>query len=106
MPRRAVIAWRSSPAVVVAAAALVAALLGLAVIARPQYDPYGWLLWGREILHGSGFSTADYPSWKPLAAALAVPIALAGSAAPVVWLVVERMLALTGLLFAYLIGRR
>src|SRR5437763_108802 len=76
-------------------------------ITRPQYDPYGWLLWGREITNGSPpFSTVDYPSWKPLAALLTTPIALAGSAAPTVWLVVERALALAGLVLAYVIGAR
>src|SRR5947208_3632538 len=51
-------------------------------ITRPQYDPYGWLLWGREITNGSPpFSTVDYPSWKPLAALLTTPIALVAVAA-------------------------
>jgi hypothetical protein len=59
------------------------------------------LLWGREILHGSGFSTSSYPSWKPLGALLALPVAATGSAAPALWLVLERTLALAGLVFAY-----
>lgn len=93
----------------IAASAAVPALLGCAgllVVARPQYDPYGWLLWGREIVHGSGFSTAQYPSWKPLAALLAVPVSLAGAAAPTLWLIVERTLALAGIALAYLLARR
>src|SRR5438067_987722 len=92
-------------AVVVAALAL--ALGALAIADRPQYDPYGWLLWGRELTTGAAsFSTADYPSWKPLAALLTVPVSLAGAAAPVAWLVVERLLALGGLVAAYLVARR
>src|SRR5436305_9492881 len=86
--------------------ALALSLGGLAIADRPQYDPYGWLLWGRELTGGTPFSTADYPSWKPLAALITVPVSLAGAAAPVVWLVVERLLALGGLVVAYLVGAR
>ena len=31
----------------------------------PVYDPWAWLIWGRELLHG-GLETAAGPSWKPL----------------------------------------
>jgi hypothetical protein len=90
----------------IALAGTAAGACALLVVARPQYDPYGWLLWGRELVHGSGFSTGNYPSWKPLAAVLAFPVALAGSAAPAVWLVVERALALVGVVFAYGLAAR
>lgn len=97
---------RRFSALCVALAGATVGACALLVVARPQYDPYGWLLWGRELVHGSGFSTANYPSWKPLAAVLAVPVSLAGTAAAAVWLVVERALALVGLVFAYRLGAR
>jgi hypothetical protein len=89
---------------VLAAAAVACA--ALAVVAHPQYDPYGWLLWGRELARGSGFSTVQYPSWKPLAALLALPASLAGAAAPAAWLVLERVLALGGVVLAYVAATR
>ena len=33
--------------------------------AEPTYDPLPWLIWGRELAHGT-LSTTTGPSWKPL----------------------------------------
>src|SRR3954465_6017184 len=30
----------------------------------PTYDPWSWIVWGRQILHGS-LDTVEGPSWKP-----------------------------------------
>ena len=35
----------------------------------PSYDPYAWIVWGRELMPGAGgepFTLAGGPSWKPL----------------------------------------
>src|SRR4051794_30474176 len=37
-------------------------LLGPAV---PTYDPWAWIIWGREITH-LDLNTVSGPSWKPL----------------------------------------
>src|SRR5439155_19106594 len=31
-----------------------------------SFDPWGWVLYGREIVDPIKFDTASYPSWKPL----------------------------------------
>jgi hypothetical protein len=49
------------------------------------YDPWAWLIWGREILSGDLVTTGG-PSWKPLPVIFTVPFSLAGSAAPDLWL--------------------
>jgi hypothetical protein len=92
---------------VAGAGVLLLAIASTAWVPTPQFDPYGWLLWGREIWSGTPvFNTVDYPSWKPLGALLAVPAyAVGGSAAPTAWLVLERVLALFGLVLAFDLGR-
>jgi hypothetical protein len=92
------------------AAALVLAAASLALPYQPVYDPWGWLTWGRELLHG-GLDTASGPSWKPLPVLIDAPLSLLGDAAPKAWLFVARSgwLAaplLAGLLAARLSGPR
>jgi hypothetical protein len=59
-------------ALVLAAAVLCVALSDM----RPAYDAYGWLDWGRQLLHGN-LNTNGAPSWKPLPFLFTVPFALA-----------------------------
>ncbi len=65
----------------------------------PSYDPWSWLIWGREIFHaltGSGPSVdtalhiAGGSSWKPLPVIFTTVFALFGSAQPNLWLLVAR----------------
>jgi hypothetical protein len=93
------------PVLAAAAACLAAAAASLALPGKPQYDPEGWVIWGRELLHGT-LDTAWYPSWKPLPVLVTTPAALAGGAAPTVWLLVERTAAIAGLLLAGLLAWR
>jgi hypothetical protein len=93
---------------VVVAAALVLAALSLVLPYLPVYDPWAWLVWGRELMHG-GLETAAGPSWKPLPVLVDAPLSLLGGAAPKAWLLIARtgwfgapMLA--GLLTARLAG--
>jgi hypothetical protein len=71
----------------------------------PTYDPWAWIVWGREILHFD-LSTVDGPSWKPLPVLLTTPFALFGSLAPDLWLFVARAGAIAGVVMAYRVGRR
>lgn len=71
-----------------------------------SYDAWGWLLWGRELLGALPFSTAGYPSWKPLTALIAVPLAPLGDAAPWAWLFIVRAAALVAVLLAFRLARR
>jgi len=84
---------------------LALAALSLLLPSTPTYDPWAWIVWGREITQ-LDLVTTDGPSWKPLPALFTVPFALFGDAAPSLWLVVARAGGLLGLVFAYRVARR
>ena len=85
----------------VAVAAALAAL-SLAVVApAPAYDPWMWLLWGREVAGGM-LDTRAGPAFKPLPVAVCALLAPLGAAAPVLWVLLVRT---AGLLAAYLAWR-
>src|SRR3954454_478490 len=71
----------------------------------PSYDPWGWLVWGRELgrlqLH-----TDVSLSWKPLPALLTAPLAPLGAADEQLWLLAVRAAGLLALLLAYRLGSR
>lgn len=71
------------------AVALALAAVSLALPFLPVYDPWAWLVWGRELLQG-GFETAAGPSWKPLPVLIDAPLSLLGGAAPKAWLLIAR----------------
>jgi hypothetical protein len=71
------------------ATALALAAASLALPYHPVYDPWAWLVWGRELVHGN-FETAAGPSWKPLPVLIDAPLSLLGEAAPKAWLLVAR----------------
>ncbi len=86
------------------------AAISLALPYLPVYDPWAWLIWGRELLHG-GFETAAGPSWKPLPVLVDAPLSLLGEAAPQGWLLIARAgwicaPLLAGLLAARLAGEK
>src|SRR3954462_2627109 len=89
---------------------LVAACLGLGLLSlllptTPTYDPWAWLIWGREVLH-LDLKTQYGPSWKPLPVVLTTPFALFGGAAPALWVAVARAGALAAIALAFRVGRR
>ena len=43
----------------------------------PTYDPWAWILWGREILH-LDLVTEGGPSWKPFPILFTVPFSIFG----------------------------
>lgn len=63
--------------------------LSLLYPSTPSYDPWGWLLWGREILH-LNLNTVGANTFKPLPVVLTLPFALLGHAQADLWLVVAR----------------
>lgn len=94
------------PAVAVAAAlALALAAASLALPFHPVYDPWAWLIWGRELFHG-GFETAAGPSWKPLPVLVDAPLSLLGDAAPQGWLLIARTGWFSAALLAGLLAAR
>jgi MFS family permease len=90
------------------AIALALAAVSLLLPFLPVYDPWAWLVWGRELAHG-GIETAGGPSWKPLPVLVDAPLSALGGAAPKAWLLVARAgwicaPLLAGLLVARLSG--
>src|SRR4051794_24178572 len=86
---------------------LALAALSLLVPSAPTTDPWGWIVWGHELLYG-GFTTVlgGAPSWKPLPVLFTTPLALFGGAAPALWLIVARAGGLYSLVAARRLGDR
>jgi len=91
-------------------AAIVLALAagGLSVAIGPRglsYDVWSWLVWGRELIHGTLSTAGSGSSFKPLPVAVT---ALLGwtSAAPMIWLVLARAGAVFAALLAFRVGWR
>ncbi|HWT22742.1 MAG TPA: hypothetical protein VN213_04480, partial [Solirubrobacteraceae bacterium] len=92
--------WR-----VLAVAAALAAL-SLAVVApAPAYDPWMWLVWGREVAAG-GLDTREGPAFKPLPVVVCALLAPLGGAAPVAWVLLVRTAGIVALWLAWRLGRR
>ena len=83
----------------------IAVALELGLRMTPSYDPYGWLVWGRQTVH-LVLDPVGAPSWKPLPWLLTTPLALLGGAAPTVWLIVGCAAGLWALWLAYRLGFR
>lgn len=94
-----------TPVVIVAGAVLALALLSLLAPSTATYDPWAWIVWGREVIHGD-LNTISGPSWKPLPVVVTAPAALFGGAAPDIWIVVARAGTLAGIAAAFFLGRR
>jgi hypothetical protein len=79
--------------------ALALAAISLLYPSTPSYDPWSWLIWGREILHGH-LTIAGGSSWKPLPVIFTTVFALFGSAQPNLWLIVARAGAVVSVLMS------
>src|SRR3954463_15143075 len=100
-------ALRVRPAIAVGAACLALAALSLLLSWRPTYDPWAWLVFGREVSDPHlGVSKLAHTGWKPLAVLFTVPFGLFGSAAPFLWMIVPRAAGLASLALAYRLGSR
>jgi hypothetical protein len=69
------------------------------------YDPWTWLVWGREVAH-LDLDTTGGPSWKPLPVLVTAPLTALGQLAPTAWLVIARAGGLLALVGAHRLGRR
>jgi len=88
------------------AVAIGASLLSLLLVApAPSYDPWAWLLWGREVAGGE-LSTLDGPAFKPLPVAVCALLAPLGSAAPWLWVLLVRAAAVIAAVLAFGLARR
>jgi hypothetical protein len=69
------------------------------------YDPWTWMLWGREVASLS-LDTSEGPAFKPLPVLAGVVLAPLGDAAPWVWLVLARAGALLAVVMAWRLASR
>ena len=89
--------------VCVVLAALSAAILPTV----PSYDPWSWIVWGREVTDPHlSFLVSGGPSWKPLPFVFTTVWGLFGSAAPTLWVITARAGGLLGLVFAWRLASR
>jgi len=84
---------------------LAAAALTLLLPTAPTYDPWAWIVWGREIAQ-LDLDTVDGPSWKPLPVVFTTLFSLFGEAAPELWVLVARAGAIAALPLAFLLASR
>src|SRR4051812_42958095 len=85
---------------------LALAALSLLWPSVPTYDPWAWIIWGREIAHLDLVTTTG-PSWKPLPVIFTTPFSLAGDdGAPLLWLVVARAGGILAFAMAFRLGKR
>jgi hypothetical protein len=88
------------------AACLVLALASLALPSGATYDPYAWLIWGRDLAHLKLATGGTGTSWKPLPAAVAALLSPLGRSAAQGWLVVARAGALFAVFMAFRLAWR
>jgi hypothetical protein len=96
---------RVSVPVAVVAGSLLLGFLSLLLPSAPTYDPFAWIIWGREIVN-LDLDTVDGPSWKPLPVILTTATAPLGEASPFIWLAVARAGAIAGTALAWLLAAR
>ncbi|MCW2992763.1 MAG: hypothetical protein JWQ18_258, partial [Conexibacter sp.] len=96
---------RAHGALALVVASVLIAALTLLLPSAPTYDPWSWIIWGREITH-LDLVTAQGPSWKPLPVIFTTVFSLFGSWAPDLWLVVARAGAIAAIVLAFRVSRR
>lgn len=97
---------RSSPVAPVLIACLALSALSLAFPSAPTYDPWAWIMWGREIAQLDLVTTGG-PSWKPLPVLFTTPFSLLGAdVAPYLWLWIARAGGLLALAMSFRLARR
>lgn len=101
----ALVRARPRPWVLLVAGSLLLAALTLLFPSAPTYDPWAWIIWGREVAH-LDLVTTEGPSWKPLPVMFTTVFSLFGSWSPDLWLVVARAGAIASVVLAYGLARR
>ena len=82
------------------------AALSLTLPSVPTYDPWAWIIWGREVAH-LDLVTQTGPSWKPLPVIFTTPFSLAGDdGAPLLWLLVARAGGILAFAMAFRLAAR
>ena len=79
--------------------AIVSALFVVISDMRPSYDGFGFLVWGRQVLHWN-LNTDGAPSWKPLPFLFTLPYAVPGRGQMWLWMGTAVAGAAAGSVFA------
>jgi hypothetical protein len=80
----------TSPLLIAVAVCLALGVASLATPSGPTYDPYAWLIWGRDLTHLDLVTRGTGTSWKPLPALIDALLTAFGRHADDGWLVVAR----------------
>jgi hypothetical protein len=83
----------------------VVAVASLAIPAAIAYDPWAWLVWGRQVGRLQ-LDTLGGPSWKPLPVLPTTVLAWFGGAAPTLWLLLARFGGLLAVVGVYRLAAR
>lgn len=103
--RRAALRHLETSPITPALVCLVVAAVSLVLPGAPTYDPWSWLIWGREVT-SFDLSTTGGPAWKPLPVIFTAAFSFAGGLAPALWLVIARGGAVLAVVMAYRLARR
>jgi hypothetical protein len=100
--------WLRSPLTISVAVCVALAAVSVAVLPTvPSYDPWSWVVWGREVLDPHlSFSVGGGPSWKPLPVIFTTVFGLFGGASPTLWVAAARAGGLLALPAAYRLAGR
>ena len=79
--------------------------LSLLLPSAPTYDPFAWIIWGREIAH-LDLNTVHGPSWKPLPVIVTTITAPLGEASPYIWVAVARAGAIAAIVLSGVLAAR
>ena len=81
---------------------VVAAISAAVLPTVPSYDPWSWIVWGREVVDPHlSFTVGGGPSWKPLPVMFTTIFGLFGGASPTLWVIAARTGGLMALVAAY-----
>jgi hypothetical protein len=91
--------------VLLATTALGLAAFSLLYPSTPTYDPWAWIVWGREVAH-LDLQTTGGPSWKPLPVLFTTVFSVTGEASPMLWLLIARGGAILAVMLAFRLAAR
>jgi hypothetical protein len=93
--------------IAVAVCTLLGVLSAAVLPTVPSYDPWSWIVWGREVTDPHlSFVVNGGPSWKPLPMIFTTIWGLFGGAAPTLWVITARIGGLLGLAGAFKLAHR
>ncbi|HEY2162307.1 MAG TPA: hypothetical protein VGH24_13455 [Solirubrobacteraceae bacterium] len=106
--RPSLAAARDHPFLVATVACVALAALSAAVLPTvPSYDPWSWVVWGKEVFDPHlSFFVGGGPSWKPLPVVFTAVFGLFGGGAPTLWVIAARAGGLLGVVAAYRLAAR